>query len=1715
MSEKQFESFLVENLKNWLTERVKAGERFQFRSTDPENTIKLLSAIHNAADGSMMDGETQLNYLLIDDVKVVIAGHSEEYGIDEGCYTENYLAKLRDDAVNWESTLLMVHNSMLDTITNSTFDLAKHGAVWSVEGIRQQLDSLIDDSMSNQKTSRCLLDFQAEVVESDNASIFGYRSLYESMTNGELRFDELGLFNDPRLTDDWAAQGENFNLKQIERRLEENRKLRSEIEFEIEHHSEELEDRLGQFGSRFIKDNFGNGSEEWKSRTFDEYTNEIEKQKKQALELDDISTATGLLQHRSKRDKGAGLRDIHILLETSQLSDSFDISIKFSGSKTENSQFKIIPAKGMPNSVSFYHRGRGNQTTLTINGVVSNQPLFFTVKLSRELNSEQYSFHCAVIPQGVFYFEDMVNQFLVNRSKKALVLQSSQQSIVVNPDVEDVKALVDNQECVDVSLFGKLDFQQLYDESDEVRFQLKNGDTELGIMVEGEPAKQNLVLPLLADTSRTKHLLCDHYYAIYKPGKSTVILDNQEIKQVFLREQLLNIEYDFIEDELVSWDKNSEVSNQADALKDAGFVELHESYVAFLRYFKDHNRRTLPSLESWGPKITGLARTYIDAYLNYLGTLETGKTLTSSEKFVTRLGIARVADSREGRQKQYLTPFHPVVLSYYLNLINAIREDGNKYSYKSLPNVTLKRLNPRGLVPHLFDVRQGYSYTQSVDENPFWLEIIPKENSSFEYVTKLVRHKIEEFVETFKKLFEEVPAAPILINSINNAGNRELFRGILAYYIDRLDDGRRIHVNLYDDDEIDTEFDIFAEMATYDEIKDRYGLDKGAAKRNTDTIVDVLRTHLSFSKFRNGQVDRQKYAHLSFFRNNQLIDPRNNDVDEHISGMSCGGLLAGESSLKENEFYFTGLGMKGVDCSDKPHLRVAKAFSRLWRPAIVSGDTYDNNSAIRLSVSTSVKEQLERSYDSSIWVTIIDPKVTLDFFQDNNDIILIHYSDQYTSSSGYDAITVTKQSNLYKSVLGNAGESLIREFNAFNGEWLLQMVDDPQRERLGKQGVIASYKVVAAMLSQSDICWVPLSVAEMIRVAGNIGLAMSDSDFSRLNFNIKHGAISDDILFAGFKNGKLYLLPVEAKAGSRPDFKKACTQAIELKHYMETILGQDNLAGRLFRGLFIRQILLQVEKYQLYEVFDKTHFDSFLEARETWLDGTYSIGQLNNYPEAMVVALLNSDACFSENYEESDGVLKAEIPISMMEALIHTPYQSLKSKILEGKSLRIPEQYMLGMQYQGEATSEKEGHDSARTDHSDGEHPERNSEDEQSFSAAGGETADGHEETGPASTQPLTIQFGTDVQTQQPVIWEPTDTEKLFNTNTGIIGTMGTGKTQFTKSLITQLVRNQHNNVGGTDIGILIFDYKADYVKDDFVAATNAKVFDLFHLPFNPFAVFGNRPMQPMHTANLFRTTIAKAFGLGPRQQNKVRTLVMEAYEAAGIYPQDSSTWVKPAPTLADIWAVFQSQEKVEQDSLYAALDDLIGFEIFEPDTRKTQSLYDLVDGVTVINLSGYDPSIQNLVVALTLDLFYTQMHQQGSSKLEGSLRQISKMILVDEADNFMSQDFDSLKKILKEGREFGVGTILSTQELTHFKTGDNDYSTLILSWVIHQVANIKSQEIKAIFNTPSKQSEEFYMSEIRKLEKHYSLYIDGKKKVAKMKDLAFWELGIIPTHMQ
>lgn len=55
--------------------------------------------------------------------------------------------------------------------------------------------------------------------------------------------------------------------------------------------------------------------------------------------------------------------------------------------------------------------------------------------------------------------------------------------------------------------------------------------------------------------------------------------------------------------------------------------------------------------------------------------------------------------------------------------------------------------------------------------------------------------------------------------------------------------------------------------------------------------------------------------------------------------------------------------------------------------------------------------------------------------------------------------------------------------------------------------------------------------------------------------------------------------------------------------------------------------------------------------------------------------------------------------------------------------------------------------------------------------------------------------------------------------------------------------------------------------------------------------------------------------------------------------------------------------------------------------------------------------------------------------------------------------------------------------------------------WIVNRVSQIESRYIKSIFNKGDKISLEYFMKPIQELEMYYSLYVDGDKKITKIKD--------------
>lgn len=1702
MSEARFEQFLASSFIAWAKGNVVNGYRYQFQSPNANSSLELYRSLVSPAffSGLLKVGGVDLAYIQCGSVRLipVIQRGSSEVG-----YTENFISFLRDEVAGQKgefssAALLIIHNSLLDTLINSAEDLSADGSAFDICTIKKTLEKFINESSKedSKELSRILLDYQFDLISEDGGSMFGFESLYLAIADGEIRFEEIGLLNDP------AVIGMKENKKQIRARLDENRRLYDKISDVLEHYPDQLEEYLPDLSEGFVDKYFRSGEEDdWKIPTFDEYRREQSRNKEKNLELVSESSVTGRLLVRTKSNSKSAQRERHVLLVVDESSDEFDLQIEFVGDRVHQSELKAVDNESLITvEENVQLRGGSRNTSLWVTGVVREEPRFFSLELKRPKTSERYKFKCLVIKSGLFHIEAIENSFLVNPGRKPSVpLQMQETTLVISEEGEaDLIELAENDKVFDVANAKALDFTKLSNELDCIQFTVQSGSARLKFEVEGAAPTDNVVLPLIFDQSRGARLFSDGLNGVFNRAKRKVYIENKEVKADSSVLVYLDHEAYLIDQGLVYANKDSGESLSISDLSSLS-PSLAESYQELYSYYS--TVKTLPSLCGWGPAYLEIVSRLVSAYESFLEAIPEKSTLGAEHRQILKAGFF------QSDGKEYVSSIHCLGLAYFKYLVDRA-SDNNSESFRSLPKVTLSRLNHQGLLPFVYHSEHGYSYTKAEPTNVFWMHCVPQVESNYSYVSRLVRDKVTEFVEAFEVLFDAPSSqnggATLIINSVNNDLNREVFEGLVALVAKNHRRMFNIHVNLYDDAFSLTEFDRFAEMANYEQIKQHYGLNKGDLKDHSDTIVDLLRTRVTYSKFKHADCDQQEYAHLSFYRNKEKIKVVNVNPEEKLSGLACHGLLSGEASASEQGNYITGFGLANVDQENLSHLKIAKLVGRLMHPARESTMEYRDNSAIALAVSEQFRDQLKCSYESAIWTSIIDPKVTLDFFTDEDGLLLIHYSDQYTSSASYDAITVTQKKELYDKVLAKGEGGLVREFNAFNGEWLLKMITDPPKLRKERTGILAAYKLVSILLAGSDITWVPMSVAEMIRVSGNIGLKMSESEFSRYLQGYSQGAISDDVLFVGFKDENLYLLPLEVKTGAAYDSTKAVKQARELLRYLsEQMLLGENLDKSLYRSLFVQEVLMQVDKYRLYQVQPEEYFEPLLEKREWWLQGDYSVASLDSYPDGFVVANLEDERCLETRVEEVEGILKIEVPSSFISRTISTPLLDLINHPETTAVARIPERYFLTAEHDSSDVGSLAGGEAGAEEEMSTKPVEPEAGKTTTIES---EPESGVESVDQKSHGPLKVLVGHEVNHGEAVYWEPTNTAKFMNTNSGIIGTMGTGKTQCTKSVVTQLHRNQHCNVDGKPIGMLIFDYKSDYVDDKFLEATEAKKYKLFKLPYNPLSLFGDTPMLPIHTAAGFSETMSKAYGLGKKQQLTLENIILACYELAGIQPEDPSTWTKPAPTIEDVWQLYLSEEP-DEDSLYAALSKLARFKIFEDDTSKLCSLYELIEGITVIELAGYPPQVQNLVVALTLDLFYSQMQKKGKPTVNGDFRQVTKLLLVDEADNFMSQDFPSLRKILKEGREYGVGVILSTQDITHFKTKDNDYSAYILSWVVHRVSQIKNQDIKSLFNKDDKSDQEYLMNTIRELEKHHSLYVDGDKKVTKIKDKAFWEL--------
>lgn len=1605
-----------------------------------------------------------------------------------------------------KKAILFIHNTTLDSIIGGTESFAKGGMPFHIDSIQKDIKKkLAGDSFSEVDKSVIESDLERKknALFGDNNSVFEYEDVLDILNKGYIpreQYKDFGLFYDEKLNE--------LTGKELKKRLKDNALYFTRVD-EIHNYGNpetQLEKYFDDNGISKLK------NKDWMEVEYKIVEKSVEN-KKNTKPLEYVSSSEEWDKEEGASKAKSRVRNIIVFNE----SGKEEIDLEFSFDDYLKNEFIQKPEGEVSVKASGY------KLKVTIKDVEGKSNFY---KVVYKADNLKFEFKIAMFRCSPKYFESIKSKYslVIKKKEKYISINTNDSEIVFNEfnqgntiyevDSNNDVINISNDEKLTVKISDKFEY---INDNDLVRFDLRIGNELVPLGIVGTNEK-SVSIEGFKVWKLKREKSCDFRIAgdnKLQHGTKEYFARDEFRKTLTIEKQLLELEgLCFIEDregiQSIDLEINSSVEN---------------AYRKIIDYY--NLSRKLPSLAYLNSDLKNLYSNFLKEYIDALNKIEEGSYLTKSEKNLFRLGtIKREIEDRE----LIFTSLHPLNIAYQLHLNDCIDTE-------EMTDDVLKKFTSTYLLPYIIDEDEKLFIPMEQIHSPEWKyyvdENLPRYKSSRDFVSKLVNEKIEEFVGHFKYMFDMGNNAPIKINLINTGDSKEILQGIFKYYVKQLKNSQSneilpIDLFIYSDRNITNAFEEVAFNENIESLKEIYNLDLSVDSMSEEDVLNLYREKVHF--YSKNIEDGVEYAHITFFEMNDNAKKITSNMDDIPSGVILNGNISGVPSVFLGDSYRTGFGTKFTNTQSKL-MNMAIRLNAL--NAASSGEPFNSNQCKAISIQNNGKSILENIYDASHWITFIDPKVDLNFFKndpDAKDLLIIHYSDQYTTAGGYDAITVTRKSGPYQRVIEeflskngveNANEyssAVINMFNAVNGDWLLRLLSSKSHFPKEKISILSAIKLGLAQFKNENIIWVPISLEEILRVSGGAGLKQSEGFFSAKNLGFEGGVTSDDILFVGIENNServfVHYYPVEVKIGINDNsyIQKGMEQAKSTKSIFEkTLLPDENgditNTQKVYRNFLMQLVIASAEKLCLYNVCNDQNWSEITstDLRRKLLNEEYDI--VTSLEEVLGKAAVISfkkgmgyshigieDEVMIVEMSEDDGVNFITKSVSeIADNLDKVKFEGTKSDDYNDV---------------GNMDSDEDREDLEQEVAASGDTTQEIEEEK----VAEGE--DDYRDTNAEVTSPgMNILFGVNQKNNKEVYWEPNDTNKVLHTNTGIIGTMGTGKTQFTKSLVTQLYRESKNNVDGHKLGILIFDYKGDYnkSKEDFIEATGANVYELYHLPFNPLSVIrakNSKPMLPLHTANSLKVTLAKAFGLGIKQETLLRDLIMDAYESKGIIKNKPDTWDKPAPTLKDVYDLYVNRDDLKEDSLYAAFSNLIDFEIFEPDGNETKSLFDLIDGVTVIDLSGYDPDIQNLVVAITLDLFYSQMQAHGHSRINGNMRQLNKMILVDEADNFLSKDFETLKKILKEGREFGVGTILSTQLLSHFSTGENKYSDYVLTWIVHNVAEISLKDAKYIFNLQEKSEQEQICNKIKGLNKHYSLVKMGDSdRAIFMKDKAFWEL--------
>jgi DNA phosphorothioation-dependent restriction protein DptH len=293
--------------------------------------------------------------------------------------------------------------------------------------------------------------------------------------------------------------------------------------------------------------------------------------------------------------------------------------------------------------------------------------------------------------------------------------------------------------------------------------------------------------------------------------------------------------------------------------------------------------------------------------------------------------------------------------------------------------------------------------------------------------------------------------------------------------------------------------------------------------------------------------------------------------------------------------------------------------------------------------------------------------------------------------------------------------------------------------------------------------------------------------------------------------------------------------------------------------------------------------------------------------------------------------------------------------------------------------------------------------------------------------------LGADAETGADVYWNPDPDRGTANPHVLVLGESGFGKTYTISTMLAELARQR--------VSSIVFDYGQGFSHDvapqEFLSFAEPQEIHASQdgIAINPLQIFPSDIHGPLNVAQRVADTFLRVYPkLGVQQHAVVRQAVIDALAEEGIVSGARESWTRGCPAFSNVQrrlAKIAEGPQTAQSRVAAAaashISTLFVFDTFR-DSGRPLAWGDMLrtGGVYVIQLKGLEYSLERAVTEFLLWNLIGYNETLGPSALRC-------FIVLDEAHRLSFEVGSPTEKLLREGRKFGLGLILASQQPEDF----------------------------------------------------------------------------------